>query len=170
MILAFDVGNTETTIGLCVGTTVRERWRVTTEGSRTPDEVHLLILALLSAAHVDRATISGSAIASVVPSVTAALTDACRKLIGAEPIIVDGRSKLPITLDVDEPQTVGADRIVNTLAASRLQVRLYRGRPRDCDHVRLHYRRRRFSWWRHRAWCADVGRIALSKNVETTRD
>ena len=120
MILAFDVGNTETTIGLCVGTTVRERWRVTTEGSRTPDEVHLLILALLSAANVDRAHIIGSAIASVVPSVTAALTDACRKLIGAEPIIVDGRSKLPITLDVDEPQTVGADRIVNTLAASRL--------------------------------------------------
>ena len=43
MILAFDVGNSETTVGLCKGLVVRHRWRVTTDGSRTPDEVYLLL-------------------------------------------------------------------------------------------------------------------------------
>ena len=130
MILAFDVGNTETTIGLCDGLTVRSRWRVTTDGTRTPDEVFLLLLALLDAGGVDRATVQGSAIGSVVPAVSGPLADACQRLTGAAPIVVDGRSKLPITLDVDEPLTVGADRIINTLAASRLH-------KRDCIVVDL---------------------------------
>lgn len=130
MILAFDVGNTETTIGLCDGLTVRSRWRVTTDGTRTPDEVFLLLLALLDAAGVDRASVKGSAIGSVVPAVSGPLTEACRRLTDAAPIVVDGRSKLPITLDVDEPLTVGADRIINTLAASRLH-------KRDCIVVDL---------------------------------
>ncbi|HVT37910.1 MAG TPA: type III pantothenate kinase [Gemmatimonadaceae bacterium] len=119
MILAFDVGNSETTIGLCKGLTVTQRWRVTTDGSRTPDEVFLLLRALLDAAGVKRASMKGSAIGSVVPNVTAPLAEACERLTGEAPIIVDARSKLPITLDVEEPLTVGADRIINTLAASR---------------------------------------------------
>jgi type III pantothenate kinase len=119
MILAFDVGNSETTIGVCKALTVTQRWRVTTDGSRTPDEVFLLLLALLDAAGVKRTSLKGSAIGSVVPNVTAPLAEACERLTGKRPIIVDGRSKLPITLDVEEPLTVGADRIINTLAASR---------------------------------------------------
>lgn len=130
MILAFDVGNSETTIGLCDGRKVRERWRVTTDGSRTPDEVYLLLVALLDSANVKRATVNGSAIGSVVPSVTAPLAEACQRLTGVPSVIVDSRSKLPITLDVDEPLTVGADRIINTLAASRLH-------KRDCIVVDL---------------------------------
>jgi len=130
MILAFDVGNSETTIGLCARREVRERWRVTTDGSRTPDEVYLLLLALLQSAGVKRAAVKGSAIGSVVPNVTAPLAEAVARLTGSPPVIVDGRSKLPITLDVDEPLTVGADRIINTLAASRLH-------KRDCIVVDL---------------------------------
>jgi type III pantothenate kinase len=120
MILAFDVGNSETTIGLCKALKVRERWRVTTDGGRTPDEMFLLLLALLDAAGVKRSAVKGSAIGSVVPAVTAPLAEACERLTGAAPLIIDGRSELPITLDVDEPLTVGADRLINTLAASRL--------------------------------------------------
>jgi type III pantothenate kinase len=118
-VLVFDVGNSETTIGFCRGLRVLERWRVTTDGSRTPDEVFLLLLALLESAGIKRATVKGSAIGSVVPAVTAPLAEACRRITGAPAVIVDGRSRLPITLDVDEPLTVGADRIINTLAASR---------------------------------------------------
>lgn len=129
-ILAFDIGNSETTIGLCSGTKVKERWRVTTDGSRTPDEVFLLLLALLDSAGIKRSAVKGSAIGSVVPAVTAPLAEACAKLTGKKSVIVDGRSKLPITLDVDEPLTVGADRIINTLAASRLY-------KRDCIVVDL---------------------------------
>jgi type III pantothenate kinase len=130
MILAFDVGNSETTIGLCDGARVLRRWRVTTDGSRTPDEVFLLVAGLLDASGIDRRNIGGAAVASVVPGVTSALADACKRLTRKTPVIIGARSKLPITLDVDEPQTVGADRIVNTLAASRI----YR---RDCVVVDL---------------------------------
>ena len=130
MILAFDVGNSETTVGLCAGLRVTERWRVTTDGSRTPDEVFLLLLALLDSAGIKRSAVKGSAIGSVVPPVTAPLAEACERLTGKPAVIVDGRSRLPITLDVDEPLTVGADRIINTLAASRIY-------KRDCVVVDL---------------------------------
>jgi type III pantothenate kinase len=129
-ILSFDVGNSETTVGLCSGLKVKERWRVTTDGSRTPDEVFLLLLALLDAVGTKRSSVKGAAIGSVVPAVTAPLADACERLTGQAPVIVDGRSRLPITLDVDEPLTVGADRIINTLAASRIY-------KRDCIVVDL---------------------------------
>jgi type III pantothenate kinase len=129
-ILSFDVGNSETTVGLCSGLKVNERWRVTTDGSRTPDEVFLLLLALLDAVGTKRSSVKGAAIGSVVPAVTAPLAEACERLTGHAPVIVDGRSRLPITLDVDEPLTVGADRIINTLAASRIY-------KRDCIVVDL---------------------------------
>jgi len=130
MLLVFDVGNTETTIGLCEGDTVRERWRVTTDGTRTPDEVFLLLKALLDASGVDRGVLKGSAIGSVVPSVTVPLAEACARLVGHPSVVVGAQSRLPITLDVEEPLTVGADRVINTLAASRIH-------QRDCIVVDL---------------------------------
>ena len=59
-------------------------------------------------------------VASVVPQVTQSVCDAVERATATRPHVVDARSRLPITLDVDEPLTVGADRIVNTLAASQL--------------------------------------------------
>ena len=120
MILVFDVGNTETTIGLFDGEPLKAHWRIVTDVARTPDELGLVLRGLLAAADTPAARVTGSAIASVVPAMTDPLADACRSLFGADPIIVDARSALPIRLDVIEPLTVGADRIVNTLAASRL--------------------------------------------------
>lgn len=119
MILVFDVGNTETTIGLYDGETLRGHWRVTTDVARTPDEIALLIRALLTAADIDRSAIDRAAIGSVVPALTAPLAEACEQAVGAKPLIIDAQSPLPIRLDVEEPLTVGADRIINTLAASR---------------------------------------------------
>ncbi len=119
MILAFDVGNTEMTAGLFEGEALRAHWRITTDVSRTPDEISALLHALLSAEeqqwHVDAV-----AIASVVPTATEPLVAACRRRFKVEPLVLDARSPLPITLAVEEPLTVGADRIMNTLAASRL--------------------------------------------------
>jgi type III pantothenate kinase len=129
MILVIDAGNSETTVGLCDGLKVTERWRLTTDASRTPDEVYLVLRGLMeSVPH--RAPLTGAAVGSVVPSATASLADACKRLTGIAPVIVDARSKLPITLAVDEPLTVGADRIINTLAASRIH-------RRDCIVVDL---------------------------------
>ena len=123
MILVFDVGNTETTIGLYDGEVLCGHWRVTTDVARTPDEIALLIRALLAAAAIDRSGIDRAAIGSVVPALTAPLAEACEQAVGAKPLIIDARSPLPIRLDVEEPLTVGADRIINTLAASRLYKR-----------------------------------------------
>ena len=120
MLLVFDVGNTETTIGCFAADDLRAHWRVTTDADRTPDELSLLVRGLLQAAGIDPRDIHGVCIGSVVPMVTAPLAEACHSLTQQTPIVVDGRSPLPITLDVIEPQTVGADRILNTLAASRL--------------------------------------------------
>lgn len=120
MILVFDVGNTETTLGLFDGETLRAHWRVLTEVARTPDEIALLLRGLLGTVATSPDDVNGSAIGSVVPALTESLAEACRMLFGAPPVIVDASSPLPITLDVIEPLTVGADRLINTLAASRL--------------------------------------------------
>jgi type III pantothenate kinase len=120
MLLVFDVGNTETTIGCFDGEELRAHWRTTTDVQRTPDELALVIGGLLQARGIAPGDIHGVSIGSVVPMITAPVAEACQRLTGVRPIIVDGRSALPITLDVVEPQTVGADRIINTLAASRL--------------------------------------------------
>jgi len=120
MLLVFDVGNTETTIGCFHADALRAHWRTTTDVERTPDELALLITGLLQARGLSVEDIKSTCIGSVVPMLTAPLAEACHNLTGVRPIIVDGRAPLPITLDVVEPQTVGADRIINTLAASRL--------------------------------------------------
>ena len=120
MILVFDVGNSETTIGVFEGESVRAHWRVTTDAARTHDEVGIMLRSLLAADSIPVGALTGCAIASVVPPVTGPLVDACVRWLDVQPIVIDGNSKLPIRLQVDEPLTVGADRIVNTLAASRL--------------------------------------------------
>jgi type III pantothenate kinase len=120
VILVFDVGNTETTVGLFERDRLVEHWRLTTDPSRTPDELGLQMLTLLRAARVEPTAITGVAIGSVVPTVTGSLADACERWVEQRPIIVEAGAGLPITLDVEEPLTVGADRLINTLAASRL--------------------------------------------------
>jgi type III pantothenate kinase len=88
--------------------------------ARTPDEFGVLLRGLLAGEEIALGEVRGVAIGSVVPPVTAPLAVACRRgLPGTRVEIIDARSPLPITLQVDEPLTVGADRIINTLAASR---------------------------------------------------
>lgn len=124
MILVFDVGNTELTIGLFSESELRAHWRVMTGVARTADEFGVLLRSLLAANGFGADVVRGVAVGSVVPSVTAPLSDACVGYFAVgEPLIVDARADLPITLDVDEPLTVGADRLINTLAASRLFAR-----------------------------------------------
>lgn len=120
MLLVFDVGNTETTLGLFEGERLRDHWRIVTDMNKTPDELALLLAGLLGGRSVTVPQVGASAIGSVVPGINDALTEACTGLFGKAPIMVDAKSNLPIRLDVLEPLTVGADRIINTLAASRL--------------------------------------------------
>lgn len=120
MLLALDVGNTEITIGLFAGRELERSWRIMTHPDRTPDEWAALVRALFDQAGLDITVVDGSIIASVVPNTTEAVADGLLVATGTSPMIVSPDSPLPIRLDVEEPQTVGADRMVNTVAASRL--------------------------------------------------
>ena len=120
MLLTLDIGNTEITLGLFDGDTLAGRWRLTTNPDRTPDEWGSAVGDFLE--HVGRSPseVTGVCYASVAPAVTQGLMRGVGAIVHREPVGVDGRSKLPVKLDVDEPLTVGADRIVNTLAAVEL--------------------------------------------------
>jgi len=120
MILAFDVGNTETMLGLFDGDRLLEHWRFATSTPRTGDEFGLLVRGLMRESGVEAGRVRSAVIASVVPPVTPTLVDACKRHLGASTFLVDGSARLPIRLDVEEPLTVGADRIANTLAAATL--------------------------------------------------
>ncbi len=120
MLLTFDVGNTETTLGLFDGTRLHAHWRVMTDVPRTADEVGVLLRGLIAGADVPVDSVRGVAIASVVRGMANHLVEASRKWLPVHRLeVFDATSPLPITLAVDEPLTVGPDRIINTLVASR---------------------------------------------------
>lgn len=119
MLLTLDIGNTEVTVGLFAGDELRGHWRLTTSAERTPDEWAVALEAFLVRAGHSPAEIRAACLASVAPAVTQALLQAVRGVTG-DVGIVEPRANLPLTLDVDEPFAVGADRIANVLAALAL--------------------------------------------------
>lgn len=120
MLLAFDIGNTETTVGLFRGDELHAQWRLTTNTPRTSDELRIVLQQLVAAASLSSSDVTAAVIGSVVPPVTPLVVAACVQGFGVQPVVVTHASPLPIQLQVDSPATVGADRILNTLAASRL--------------------------------------------------
>ena len=120
MVVVFDVGNSEITIGIFEGEALVAHWRITTAAQRTADELAILIRSVTAETIRPDGRTTGSAICSVVPSITPMLAEACEVCFGKKPVMIDARARLPVKLDVEEPFTVGADRIANTLAASRI--------------------------------------------------
>jgi type III pantothenate kinase len=122
MLLALDIGNTEITAGLFDGATLRAHWRLTTNPDRTPDEWGSAFGGFLVQAGHSPNEIRAVCLASVAPAVTQSVLDGIALATGRTGVAVDSRSPLPVRLEVDEPLSVGADRIVNVLAA----VEIYR--------------------------------------------
>lgn len=120
MILTFDIGNTETLIGLFESGELLDHWRITTQADRTVDELGLLVRSLIRESGFSLDRIRAAAIGSVVPPVTPFMLEMCDRHLGVRVEVIDARSPLPIRLDVEEPLSVGADRIINTLAAAHL--------------------------------------------------
>src|SRR2546427_9223845 len=120
MLLATNINNTETKVGLFRGDSLEAHWRLTTTPSRTPDEWAQALTSYLTQAGRSTQEVRAAILASVVPPVTQTLCEAVERATTVKPLVVDGRSRLPITLDVEEPLSVGADRILNTLAAATL--------------------------------------------------
>jgi type III pantothenate kinase len=117
MLLALDIGNTEITAGLLRGDALLASWRMTTTADRTPDEWSAAIGGFLLQKGHSPNEVRACCYASVVPPVTGPLAEGVERATGCTPAAIDARSRLPIRLDVDEPNAVGADRVVNVLAA-----------------------------------------------------
>lgn len=120
MILAFDVGNTETTLGLFDSGNLLDHWRIATRQDHTVDELGLLVRSLLRESGLDPAAIEATIIASVVPPLTPSLIEMSERHLGVPARVLDAQALLPIRLEVEEPLSVGADRIANTIAVAAL--------------------------------------------------
>ncbi|MEO7986097.1 MAG: type III pantothenate kinase, partial [Gemmatimonadales bacterium] len=120
MLLTLDIGNTEITLGLFAGGNLEDHWRMTTNPDRTPDEWGSAVGAFLIHAGHSPNEVRAACLASVAPAVTQSVVEGIARITGTTALSVDARSGLPIVLDVDEPLSVGADRIVNSLAAVEL--------------------------------------------------
>ena len=114
MVLAVDVGNTETLLGLFAGREVVQSWRISTQRHPTGDEMAMMLSGLLAGEPDAPEAVERAVIASVVPAIDRSWDEAFEKL-GIPLTRVDAATPLPVELDVDEPASVGADRIVNTL-------------------------------------------------------
>ena len=118
MLLVADVGNTNVVFALFDGAEVRTRWRIATDPRRTGDQYAVWLTQLLALEGIDRAEIRQFIIGSVVPRAIHNLTVLSEKYFGVTPMVAgEGVADWGVTLDVDEPRSVGADRVLNVIAA-----------------------------------------------------
>lgn len=122
MHLVLDVGNTETAVGLFRPgeLELEAHWRLTTTVPRTADEYVMVLRSLVEGAGYSPGELSRAVLGSVVPESTEVLRTTLERLVPGGLVVVESDAGLPIELDVEEPRTVGPDRVVNTLAASRI--------------------------------------------------
>jgi len=115
MFLAIDVGNTHIVLGVYDGQVLRHHWRLQTESGRTADEYGVVVTSLLAArAHPP---IDGIAVSCVVPPMNRTIDEMCRASLGVVPLFVGPGVRTGMQILYDKPQEVGADRIVNAIAA-----------------------------------------------------
>lgn len=117
MILLFDVGNTNIVLGVYDERTLTHHWRVSTDKSRTVDEYAVVIKNLFDFSGLVFKKIKAVVISSVVPPVMPTLEALARKYFGVEPLVVGPGVKTGMPIIYDNPREVGADRIVNAVAA-----------------------------------------------------
>ncbi len=116
MILAIDIGNTHSVIGIYNGTKLLGDWRVTSFVTRTEDEFGALVKQFCDDAKISLKKISSIGIASVVPNLTEVCIRMSRKYFKIEPIVVSSDLDLGIKVLYDDPRSVGADRLCNAVA------------------------------------------------------
>lgn len=117
MLLVFDVGNTNITIGLFDGETLIGSYRMTTKLPRTSDEYGMFFLNLLHSKSMEAEQIEAAIIASVVPNVNHSLNNGIKKYIHVEPIMVGPGIRTGIRIMTENPRELGADRIVDAVGA-----------------------------------------------------
>lgn len=117
MLLVIDVGNTNITIGVFEDVNLKASFRLTTNTARTSDEYGLVLCDLLKARNIGIKEISSVIIASVVPKLMYSLNSGIIKYLGITPLIVGTGTKTGIKVNTTNPKEVGADRVVDAVAA-----------------------------------------------------
>ncbi|GAB4114518.1 MAG: type III pantothenate kinase [Candidatus Caldatribacteriota bacterium] len=120
MILVMDVGNTHTVIGVYQERQLKDFWRISTDLKKTEDEYGMLIKDLLMHSRINTSEIKAVAISCVIPPVTWILDKMSKDYFKVTPLIVGPGIKTEISIKTDNPKEVGADRIVNAIAAYKI--------------------------------------------------
>ena len=117
MLLVIDVGNTNVVLGAYRGKELVDFWRIGTDKEKTSDEYSVLIDQLFNYKGLDRRKVKDVIISSVVPDIMHSLENTVLKLFGVNPLVVGPGVKTGMNVKYDNPRQVGADRIVNAVAA-----------------------------------------------------
>ena len=120
MLLAIDIGNTDTTLGVFAGEELRATWHMATSVHRTTDEYAALLLNLLRYQGLGTSDIKEIALCSVVPPLITTFEELFQRYFHISPLVVGAGIKTGVRIRMDNPREVGADRIVNTVAAHHL--------------------------------------------------
>jgi type III pantothenate kinase len=116
MILAVDIGNTQTVLGLFAGESLGAHWRISTDASLTADEIRIKLGGLLATEGKAWSDVARVIVSSVVPVLTLAYEEVASKATGRPPMVVGPGLKTGVPIRYDDPREVGADRIVNAVA------------------------------------------------------
>ncbi|MEJ6952500.1 type III pantothenate kinase [Natronospora cellulosivora (SeqCode)] len=117
MILTVDIGNTNIVLGVIENEELLDDWRISTDKNKTSYEYSILLKNLFNYGEIDLTQINGVAISSVVPPVSSSISRAVQDLFSIEPLVVGPGIKTGLNIKMDNPREVGADRIVNAVAA-----------------------------------------------------
>lgn len=117
MLLAIDVGNTNIAMGIYRGTELMDDWRVATDTRRMPDEYAMLLRDLLAHRGLAMTSIRGVILSSVVPTLVTTFKELSEKYFKVEPLVIGPGIRTGVRILYENPKEVGADRIVNALAA-----------------------------------------------------
>ncbi|MBR6756130.1 MAG: type III pantothenate kinase [Peptococcaceae bacterium] len=117
MLLAFDIGNTNIVIGLFDGQELVANWRISSDRLKTVDEYGLLLEQLFQCSNHKRQDVEAMIISSVVPNLTGTIKSMAERYFNLQPIVVSSGIKTGLALRYENPKEVGADRIVNAVAA-----------------------------------------------------
>jgi len=120
MLLAIDIGNTNIVLGVYREEELVACWRLATDVHKMADEYAVLLNSLFSNGGLSKSEIKGSAISCVVPPLLPIFQEVCREHLAVEPLVVGPGIKTGVRILIDNPRELGADRIVNAIAARRL--------------------------------------------------
>jgi type III pantothenate kinase len=120
MLLAFDVGNTSIHIGLWDGETLAATWRIGVEREKMPDEYGVLLMSLLAARDLSAADVTACILGCDVPPLLPTFENVCRQYFRVEPLVVGHGLRTGVRILYDNPKQLGADRIIDAVAATRL--------------------------------------------------